>query len=63
MTEIQCKLRELYSKKEDKSQDPMQFVTPGDQQNQCTLLALSESTISIDQGLRQQMMAELRDEE
>ena len=61
--EIQCKLRELYSKKEDKSQDPMQFVTPGDQQNQCTLLALSESTISIDQGLRQQMMAELRDEE
>ena len=61
--EIQCKLRELYSKKGDKSQDPMQFVTPSDQQNQCTLLALSESTISIDQGLRQQMMAELRNEE
>ena len=61
--EIQCKLRELYSKKEEKSQDPMQFVTPSDTQNQCTLLALSESTISIDHGLRQQMMAELRDEE
>ena len=30
--EIQCKLKELYSKQDvkDKGQDPMQFVTPSD---------------------------------
>ena len=63
--EIQCKLTELYNKQKlkGKQQDAIQFVAPGYNQEQCTLLTISESAISIDQGLRQQMMEQLRNEE
>ena len=63
--EIQQRLRELYSKQEEKTKqnEAMQFLTPGQSTEQCTLLAISESAISIDRGLRQQMMELLRNEE
>ena len=63
--EIQQRLRELYSKQEEKTKqnEAMQFLTPGQSTEQCTLRAISESAIVIDRGLRQQMMEVLRNEE
>ena len=63
--EIQRRLNELYSTKEqeDKRQEAMQLVRPAHTTEQCTVLAISESSIAIDQRMRQRMMDYLRNED
>ena len=63
--QIQQRLRQLYSKQEDKAKhtDAMQLLTSGPPASQYTLLAISESSIQIDMELRQRMMEKLRNEE
>ena len=63
--EIQRRLNELYSKKdqEDKRLEAMQLVRPAHSTNQCTVLAIAESAISIDPQMRQRMMECLRNED
>ena len=59
---IQQKLNDLYSKSSQQAQrqDAMQFVLPEHSAAQCTVLAISQSSVSIDSNLKQQMMTELR---
>ena len=63
--EIQCRLNELYGKKEqeDKKREAMQLVRPAHTEIQCTVLAIAESSISIDQRMHQRMMDYLRNED
>ena len=63
--EIQRKLNELYSTKEqeDKRQEAMQLVRPTHNSEQSTILAIAESSISIEAQMRQRMMIELRNED
>ena len=63
--EIQQKLNELYSKQDlqEKKQNAMQQVLSKHTEEQCTVLAVLESAVSIDSQMRQRMMAELRNED
>ena len=62
---IQQKLNDLYSKSslQEQKQRAMDSVLPGGQKESCTVLAISQSSVSIDNSVRQQMMTELRSED
>ena len=62
---IQQKLNELYSKSslQDQKQKAMQFVLSDTQSEQCTVLAVSQSSVTIDSTMRQQMTNELKNDD
>ena len=62
--DIQRKLDELYSKQEltEKRTEAMQHMRPAHVEEQHTVLAIAESSVQIDQRMRQQMMEYLREE-
>ena len=41
----------------------MQYVLPEHSAEQCTVLAVSESVVSIDSNMRRQMMMQLKEED
>ena len=54
--EIQQKLDELYSKssQQDQKKIARQFILPEQAEDQCIVLAISESAVSIDSTMKQQ---------
>ena len=64
-TIIQQKLNDLYSKAslQDQKQRAMQCILPDVQTEQCAVLAVSQSSVSIDSTMKQRMMTELRNDD
>ena len=63
--EIQMKLNELYntSSLQEQKETAIQSVLPEYMSEQCTVLAISESAVSIDSNMRRRMMTQLREED